>query len=47
MFRPKVQVYTAHHPLDPEVRRTLVEMASPVRTGDDVWVGGGAVIREL
>ncbi len=44
MFGPKVQVYTAHHPLDPGVRRTLAEMASPVHIGDDVWVGGGAVI---
>ena len=44
MLGPKVQIYTAHHPLDPEVRRTLVEMASPVHISDDVWVGGGAII---
>ena len=44
MLGPKVQIYTAHHSLDPEVRRTLVEMASPVHIGDDVWVGGGAII---
>jgi maltose O-acetyltransferase len=44
LLGPKVQIYTAHHPLEPEVRRTLVEMASPVRIDDDVWVGGGAII---
>ena len=44
MLGPKVQIYTAHHPLEPEVRRTLVEMASPVQIGDDVWIGGGAIV---
>jgi maltose O-acetyltransferase len=44
LLGPKVQIYTARHPLGPEVRRTLVEMASPVTLGDDVWVGGGAII---
>ena len=44
LLGPKVQIYTAHHPLDPDVRRTLIEMASPVEIGDDVWVGGGAII---
>lgn len=44
MLGPKVQIYTAHHPLEPEARRTLVEMASPVHIGDDVWIGGGVII---
>src|SRR5687767_13683027 len=44
LLGPKVQIYTAHHPLEPEARRTLIEMASPVEIGDDVWVGGGAII---
>ena len=44
LLGPKVQIYTAHHPLEPEARRTLVEMASPVHIGDDVWIGGGAII---
>jgi maltose O-acetyltransferase len=42
-FAPGVQVYAATHPLDPVVRRTL-ESARPVTIGDDVWVGGGAII---
>ena len=44
LLGPKVQIYTAYHPLEPEVRRTLVEMAASVTIGDDVWVGGGAII---
>jgi maltose O-acetyltransferase len=44
MLGPKVQIYTAHHPLEPEARRTLVEMASPVNIGDEVWIGGGVIV---
>ncbi len=44
MFGPKVQIYTAHHPLEPEIRRTQLEYASPVIIGDDVWIGGGAIV---
>src|SRR5262245_31662187 len=42
-FGPAVQIYAATHPLDHVVRRTL-EMGKPVTIGDDVWVGGGALI---
>lgn len=41
---PAVQVYTAHHPLDAQARRGGLEMASPVTIGDNVWIGGAAVI---
>jgi maltose O-acetyltransferase len=44
LLAPKVQIYTAYHPLDPDIRRTMVEMADPVTIGDDVWIGGGAII---
>jgi maltose O-acetyltransferase len=43
-FGPAVQVYTAHHPLDAATRRDGLESASPVSIGDNVWVGGAAVI---
>jgi len=43
LFGPAVQIYTATHPLDPELRRTQ-EFAKPVTIGADVWVGGAAVI---
>ncbi len=41
---PKVQIYTAYHPLDAETRRSGLEMAAPITIGDDVWIGGGAII---
>jgi maltose O-acetyltransferase len=41
---PYVQIYTAHHPTDPTTRLTGRELASPVRIGNNVWVGGGAII---
>jgi maltose O-acetyltransferase len=43
LFGPAVQIYTATHPLDAELRRTR-EFARPVTIGSDVWVGGAAVI---
>lgn len=44
MFGPNVQIYTATHPLDHVERSSGVEFAKPVSIGDDVWVGGSAVI---
>ncbi len=41
---PKVQIYTAYHPLDAITRRSGLEMAAPINIGDDVWIGGGAII---
>lgn len=43
-FGPNVQLYTAYHPLDPVQRRSGLEMAAPIRIGENVWVGGGAII---
>ncbi len=43
LFGPAVQVYTATHPLDAELRKTR-ELGRPVTIGSDVWVGGGAII---
>lgn len=44
LLAPKVQIYTAYHPLDAETRRSGWEMAAPITIGDDVWVGGGTII---
>lgn len=44
LIAPKVQIYTAYHPLDAETRRSGLEMAAPIVIGDDVWIGGGAII---
>ena len=41
---PAVQLYTAQHPLEAEVRRSGLESARSIRIGNDVWIGGGAVI---
>jgi maltose O-acetyltransferase len=43
LFGPAVQVYTATHPMEAELRRTQ-EFAKPIEIGSDVWVGGAAVI---
>lgn len=44
MLAPGVHIYTAAHPLDPEERAGGLEYALPVTIGDDVWIGGRAVI---
>lgn len=44
MFGPNVQMYTATHPIDPVERASGVEFAKPINIGEDVWVGGSAVI---
>ena len=38
-----VQIYTATHPMNVELRRKQ-EFAKPIEFGSDVWVGGGAII---
>jgi maltose O-acetyltransferase len=43
MFGPAVQIYTATHPLNAELRQHL-ELGKPVDIGSEVWVGGGAII---
>ncbi|QZP37034.1 sugar O-acetyltransferase [Halobaculum magnesiiphilum] len=40
---PGVHAYTATHPMDAEERRGR-ESGEPVTVGDDVWIGGKAVI---
>ena len=42
-FAPNVQIYTATHPLDAELRKTL-ENALCISIGDDCWIGGNTVI---
>ncbi|WP_240596607.1 sugar O-acetyltransferase [Rhodohalobacter barkolensis] len=44
LLGPKVQIYTATHPLHPAERREEWELAHPVTIEDDVWIGGGAII---
>ena len=44
MFGPAVQIYTATHPMDAAQRRSGIESGKTIRIGNDVWVGGAAVI---
>jgi maltose O-acetyltransferase len=41
---PYVQIYAAYHPIDAEIRRTGRELAAPIKIGNNVWIGGGAII---
>jgi maltose O-acetyltransferase len=41
---PYVQIYTAYHPVDPAERLTGLELAAPIAIGNNVWIGGGAII---
>ncbi len=41
---PNVQIYAAHHPIIAAERIKGPELASPVIIGNNVWIGGGAII---
>lgn len=44
LIGPGVHIYAAAHPLDPSLRCDGLELAKPVRIGNDVWIGGHAVV---
>lgn len=44
LFGPRVCVYTPCHPIDPDERNTGKEYGKSVTIGDNVWIGGSAVI---
>ncbi|KAJ2374831.1 hypothetical protein IW150_002889, partial [Coemansia sp. RSA 2607] len=44
LMGPHVQIYTAEHPTDPVVRLEGLESARPIKIGNNVWIGGGAII---
>ncbi|WP_379969592.1 maltose O-acetyltransferase [Ectobacillus sp. sgz5001026] len=41
---PGVHIYTATHPLNPFERNSGLEYAKPITIGNNVWIGGRAVI---
>ncbi|RLK13647.1 maltose O-acetyltransferase [Micromonospora sp. M71_S20] len=41
---PNVQLLTATHPVEPGPRRDKWEAAKPITIGDNVWLGGGAIV---
>ena len=46
LFGPNVQIYSATHPIDPTVRNGTKgpELGKTITVGDDVWIGGGAIL---
>ena len=44
MIGPNVQLYTATHPMNAKERASLLESAKPISIGEDVWIGGNAVV---
>jgi maltose O-acetyltransferase len=41
---PNVQLLTPTHPVEPGARRDKWEAAKPITIGDNVWLGGGAIV---
>ncbi len=44
LIGPDVGIYTAGHPVHPELRNKEYEFAFPVKIGNSVWIGGHVVI---
>jgi len=44
MCAPKVQLYTATHPLEAKARYSGKEYALPIHIGEEVWLGGGVIV---
>ncbi|XP_055326144.1 maltose O-acetyltransferase-like [Sitodiplosis mosellana] len=47
LLAPGVQIYAATHPLNPKYRKDddeYYELAFPVKIGNNVWIGGNAII---
>lgn len=41
---PNVQLLTPTHPVEPDLRREKFEAAKPIVIGNNVWLGGGAIV---
>src|SRR5690625_4196742 len=44
MLGPGVQLCTATHPLNPAKRNSGIEYAKPIKIGNNVWIGGSAIV---
>ena len=44
MFAPNVILATAGHPVDPELRAQVYQYTKPVKIGNNVWIGAGAIV---
>ena len=44
MFGPRVNLYTAGHPIDPLIRNEQLEYGAPINIKDNVWIGGNVTV---
>lgn len=44
LIGPSTGIFTAIHPIDPEIRATGVEKSKPIIIEDKVWIGGNVTI---
>jgi maltose O-acetyltransferase len=44
LFGPAVQLLAVTHPLEADLRARGLERAEPISLGEDVWLGGGAIV---
>lgn len=44
LVAPGVHLYTATHPKDAALRASGAEFGAPIRIGNRVWLGGGAIV---
>lgn len=44
MLAPNVTISATGHPIHPELREKFLQFSLPVRIGDNVWIGSGAVV---
>ncbi len=44
LLGPRVSIYTAAHPIDPEIRCSGLEYGKKIVIGNNVWIGGNSVI---
>lgn len=43
-FTPRVNIYTAGHPIDKDARKSQLKFGKEVKIGNDVWIGGNVII---
>lgn len=44
LLAPNVILSTAGHPVDPALRKQGLEFAKPIKIGNNVWIGAGAIV---
>lgn len=44
MIAPNVSIFTAGHPIHPQARNSGYEYGLDITVGDNVWIGGGAIL---